>query len=67
MTDGGDQGLQTGPGSVASAVDLISNAILLAGVDISQAGNILQPGKFPSILMPSLLHETAHWDTRPLA
>ena len=52
-----------GPGSLASSAELISNAVLVSGLDISQAGNLLVPGRFPDFLMPSLLHEAAHWDT----
>jgi hypothetical protein len=58
-----EQPSPSNPGTVASSIESISNAILLAGVDISQAGYIIRPGRFPSSFMPSLLHESAHWDT----
>lgn len=50
-------------GSTASAIDLVSNAVLLSGMYIGHAGWILQPGKYPLEYMASLLHETAHWET----
>jgi len=51
------------PGRVASSVELVSNAVMISGADIGQAGYMIQPGKFPQALLPSVLHETTHWDT----
>jgi hypothetical protein len=65
-SDFGPPGVQpapSNPGTVASSIESITNAILLTGVDIDQAGYIIRPGRFPSTFMPSLLHESAHWDT----
>lgn len=50
-------------GSVASSVELVSNAVFVSGLNIRHSGNILQPGRYPISALPSLLHETTHWDT----
>jgi hypothetical protein len=52
-----------GTEGAASSIDMISNAVSIADMDISHAGYIFQPGKFPYVYMPSLLHESAHWET----
>jgi hypothetical protein len=60
---GNGEGVKTPTERVASAMDSIGNAVLVSGMDIREAGYVFQPGKYPFRLMPSLIHEAAHFDT----
>ncbi len=55
--------MSDGPDRVTSSIDAIGNAVLIAGLEQGEAGYIFRPGRYPLRLLPSVLHEAAHFDS----